>query len=300
MVCLLPALASLKTAFPDASIEVLCSPVNAALLEHDPNVDRVRIFDLPPRKARWRLAAALLRELRREHYDIVLTFYSRSHTHAAVALSGARVRAGFDSKPFHRFFTNIAHDQGGTHEIDRNFALLDAIGVKPVMHQPRIAVGRDDEQRAREWLDARDVARPLIALHAGAAIPRRRYPADRLAAAVLVLEPASFVIFEGPLDEEESAILLELLPGAHKFKGSLLQMAALLRHCDLAVMNDSGPMHVAAAMDVPVVGIFGPSPVERWAPRGLKTRVVRDPSGIIEEVLPSQITAAALELLSGT
>src|SRR6185503_459388 len=90
LVCLLPALASLRAAFPSARIDVLCSPANAPLLENDPNVDHVRVFDYPPRRQVWRLAAAMVREFRRRRYDMVLAFYSRTHTHLATALSGAR------------------------------------------------------------------------------------------------------------------------------------------------------------------------------------------------------------------
>lgn len=297
MVCLLPSLQSLRIAFPEARIDVLCSPANVSLLKHEPSISRVHAFPYPPRERTTRFTIALLRELRQQQYDVVFAFYSRSHTHLATALSGAKAKVGFDSKRYNSFFTHVAHDVRVWHEVDRNIALIKAFGVEPVTTQPRITVGSDDEAKAQQWLAQHHEVGPLIALHAGASLPGRRYDPDKLAIAVNNIVPdARFVIFEGPMDEAETAVLMRLLKNVHVFRGSLLEMAALLAHCDLAIMNDSGPMHIAASMGTPTVGIFGDSHTYRWQPRGI-AKFIQAPSRRFDDIRPEEITEAARQLI---
>lgn len=297
MVCLLPSLHSLRAAYPDARIDVLCSPANISLLEHEPSITRAYAFPYPPREQTTRFTIALLRELHQQKYDVVFAFYSRSHTHLATALSGAPARVGFDSKRYNSFFTHVAHDERVWHEVDRNMALIKAFGIQPVTNQPRITVGSADERKASEWLSQHGGDGPLIALHAGASLPGRRYDPEKLAIAVKGIAPnARFVLFEGPMDEAETPVLMRFLPNAHVFRGTLLQMAALLGHCDLAIMNDSGPMHIAASMGTPTVGIFGDSHTYRWQPRGV-SKFIQAPSRRFDDIRPEEITEAARQII---
>jgi ADP-heptose:LPS heptosyltransferase len=91
-------------------------------------------------------------------------------------------------------------------------------------------------------------------------------------------------------------VLTRLLKNVHVFRGSLLEMAALLAHCDLAIMNDSGPMHIAASMGTPTVGIFGDSHTYRWQPRGIAT-FIQAPSRRFDDIRPEEITEAARQLI---
>jgi heptosyltransferase-2 len=278
----LPALRALHARYPARRVDVLTTAAAAPLLADSPLVDR--IFPWAPSRGGITNALhqiALLSALRRQSYDALLLLHhltlatGRFKHRALVTAIGARLTAGLDNGRG-GFLDLRVPDQGfgARHEAEYCSAVAAAVGGEhegaPV--GPTLAdlgwgdIGREGSMRA---------ARPRIALHAGSGSYSlaRRWPLERvaeLAAALHESHDAEFVVVGGPGEAELSDRLLALL-GQPAWAESAPRaepksLAQALVSCDLFIGNDSFPMHLATAVGLPVVAIFGPSNAHAWGP----------------------------------
>ncbi|HET9494923.1 MAG TPA: glycosyltransferase family 9 protein, partial [Chloroflexia bacterium] len=231
----------------------------------------------------------LLVRLRRERYDALAVFHHFTTRWGSIKFrtlafaAGSPVRAGLDNGRG-GFLTLHALDRGfgAAHEVDYWLSVAGLLGADPrAGYRPSLPVTqrhRDDAARLLQDTGNRHAMTPapLVALHPGAGrySMARIWPVERFAQVARALVDrygAEIVIVGGP-DEAESAAELEAKverPGrVHAFAGrtSIHVTAALLERCDLFVGNDSGPMHMAAAVGTPVVAVFGPSNWGAWGP----------------------------------
>jgi heptosyltransferase-2 len=260
--------------------------LSAPLVEANPDVSEVHLYDPRGRHRSWTRRIALGWTLRRRGFDVAFAFRTSADAHLLAAMSGARYRVGYAEKPLGRLLTHRllgGHWRGAFHEVDRNLRLLDAIRIPAATRRTCIRLTPDEREWARDWLDAHRLRDELLlGVHVGASTPDRQYPAERMAhaASVLAAELGSrsrVVVFGGPADEAPLRGLLAALAvqGEAAWPLSLRQMAALFSQCALLLVNDSGPMHVGAALDVPLVALFGPGDHVRWMPENATARLVR-------------------------
>ncbi len=273
----LPVAAALRRRFPDAAIDWAVDERYAELLDLAPVVDRPIVLasrSRPP-VAAW---LAFRRELRLGAYDIALDLQGLGKSAAAVWLSGAARRVGF-APPFLRErwarwgYDETIHAGNPRHVIDRNLGILAAVGEKepdgvawefPLEVPPSPLA---DELRAR--LDP--PSGRYAVLNPNAAWPTKRWPPERFGAIATHLRDAhglpSIVVW-GPGDGESAGAAVEASGGAAILapETSLAELAALLQDAALVVSGDTGPLHLAAALGVPVVGLYGPSDPARNGP----------------------------------
>jgi heptosyltransferase-2 len=149
---------------------------------------------------------------------------------------------------------------------------------------PAIALPAGASRRGREWLTSRgwDGATPLLAVHPGAAGPEKRWPVERFEHTLLKTACAAMtlpIVIEGPAEPGLGAGLIRRLgPGNALFAESLPLdlLAAVLSHCRSYLGNDSGISHLAAALGVATVAVFGPTLPSQWAPLGKRVGVLCD------------------------
>ena len=265
----LPALDAIRACYPDAELVLLAAPWHAELLLDRPGpVDRVVV--VPPAPG-IRAAgpgepaggdAALVEFLaaaRGERFDLALQMHGGgANSNPLVAALGARVTAGLRSDgapPLDRWMRYVYYQP----EIVRYLEVAGLVGAQPVRMVPRLAVTEADVAEAAAVLG--EPRGPRIALHPGASDPRRRWPVDRFAEVAGRLAADGYdVVVTGTMAERELAdrvVALARLP-VRSLAGqlSLGGLAGLLAGCDLVVSNDTGPVHLAAAVDTPTVGIF--------------------------------------------
>ncbi len=145
---------------------------------------------------------------------------------------------------------------------------------------PHLSVDQRDFERGQEWLSEHKHAGSLIALHPGAGSAAKRWAVDRfetLAHAILEDDRASVVLIEGPSEAGIAAGIARTLPLPRAVQAiglPLPTLAAVLSRCVAFVGNDSGVSHLASALGVPSVVIFGPTDPGHWAPLGDHVRVV--------------------------
>ncbi len=282
------ALRALRQKFPEAKISVLLSPATRDLVEGNPDVDAVLVDD----RARVHKGMGylrLIREIRRRHFDLAVIYHTKKRTNFLCWAAGIPVRMGYKDKKF-GFLLNVPlpddRPLGRKHEVHYCLEVLKSLGVTDSPVTLHVPVQPDNEAWVKNWMGRCGIsqAQNLIAVSPSASCPTRRWPVNRFIELIRGLQgrfKASFVIVGGP----EGAPLAEEIQRAFSGpvynlagKTTLGQLVSLLKRCNLLVSNDSGPVHVAAALGTPVVSIFtrnqpGINP-ERWKPLGEKSAYV--------------------------
>jgi heptosyltransferase-2 len=198
-------------------------------------------------------------------------------------VSGARRRIGYATDRRAWLLTDALPVPAGTgHQLRDYDALLEAAGVTPDLDPPRLAVPEAAALRAERALEAAGLSPDagLLLLCPGSAFaPTKRWPADRYAALAEAVSGRGFssAIVIGPGERELGARVAAGAAPRVPVLGEDLdpaELAALLARARVVVANDSGPMHLAAAVGTPVVAFFGPTDPGRTAPSGAPSRIL--------------------------
>jgi lipopolysaccharide heptosyltransferase II len=276
-VCITPAVASIRSAYPDAAITVLAHPRCAAVFTGHPAVARVFTFAERRGPAAPADLFSLWRKLVRGGYDAVFLFH-RSRSKAVVAaLAGIPHRIGYDTKGRGIFLTRrVPQPARQMHMIDYHLALLAACGIPPARRYPQFFMSAADRSRAREIL-AESGLRPqdrYAVINPGGNWDRKRWPAicfAQTADRVARERGVKIVITGGEKDGELARLIagsMKTAPCIAAGRTTLKTLGAVLERALFYIGNDSGPTHIAAALRVPLVALFGPTSPELTGPAG--------------------------------
>lgn len=277
----LPAVAELRDRLP-ARVDWAVQPAFAPLVRAFRCVDRV--FEVP-RPSRLREWARALSALRREPpWDLVVDFQGllKSALVARAARAPRRIGPSFAREGSRLLYTELAGRRDKSrHAIDECFDVLRLLGV-PVPAEPRFPISAPAP--APEALDPPALAGlggPRIAVAPYSRWPSKNWPAERFSEAIrlLVREHGARVhVLGGPGDRAGAQAIVEAagVPAAnHCGAFSLVESAGLLARCEALLTNDSGPMHLAAALGVRCVALFGPTSAGRTGPYGPRHAILR-------------------------
>ncbi|MBV8858397.1 MAG: glycosyltransferase family 9 protein [Acidobacteria bacterium] len=318
----LPALSAIRRRFPKARVTVAVGGAAAAVVElagvadEALAVDRVGLRDGPKHLSVWQIGK-LVMEVRRRKFDFVVDLHSLSETNLLGFLSGAGQRL-YARRPG-RSLDYLANfrpappvEDRSKHAIDRYLDVVSPLGVGEVSRVPRLPVREEDGRAVDEMLRTALAGGkirgrkatagglgdgPLVGIFPGAGHPSRRWPVDRFAELAWMLErndSVRSVLFAGP---EERKLVREALT---KFPPSTVvldrltvpQLAAAAARLSVFVSNDTGPMHVAAAVGTPVVILMQHHPMFNcYIPPGERHRVVA--ARTIEEITADLAYTAA-------
>jgi heptosyltransferase I len=300
----LPAVAALGAALPRAQIgwlveerwsELLCAggePKRGPRSTRRPLIDSLHIANTK----RWRKAlfanetrqefASLISELRSAKYDAVIDFQGLIRSALFGWLSGANVRYGFvhPRESAARWFYTTAGSRAGTHVIEQNLALAQAFANKPLANlevqfpHDASAERNVDNELAKRGLNAFAILNP------GAGWGAKRWPAQRFAELAVRLKQShgiNSLINFGP-GEEHLARTVEASSNstAAGVSLSLSELIAFTRRAQLFVGGDTGPMHLAAALNIPTVALFGPTDPARNGPFTAYSATLRDAASV--------------------
>ena len=264
-----PSLFALRRFLPKAQIDILLEDWVAPLLEGSDLVDHVlTVGD----SAQSRLAVA--RELRRRSYDVAFNLHGGTTATFFVRASGARHRAGFSHYQYSFLYNHLAAAatefwrKENVHSAEQQLALLGSSGI-PVDDLPSSSLPVTDKgrtARVRDWFERGS----YVILHPGAAFFTKRWPAASFArtAEFLAAGGLNSVAIGSP---DETQILDELkraanVPVTTLSDLTLPEITALASKARIFIGNDSGIAHIAAAMKVPTVVVFGSSNRDHWRP----------------------------------
>jgi heptosyltransferase-2 len=231
--------------------------------------------------------------MRKRKFDTAIILHPTNRVHIIAFVAGIPNRIGLNRKlPF--LLTKALSDEkfrGQKHELEYTLDILKSINVEVFDKSLYVPVKKSNEASVEAKLSQRGVRGSdlLIAVHADASCPSKRWPLGRFASLIEKLKTSCdvrIVLVSGP---EEVAKIAEL---KHRLKSEVIdfsgqtsvgELAALLKRCKLFISNDSGPVHIAAAVGTPSVVIFGRkqpglSP-KRWAPTGKEDVVLHKDVG---------------------
>ncbi|MEX2127850.1 MAG: lipopolysaccharide heptosyltransferase II [Xanthobacteraceae bacterium] len=262
----------IKGRTPERPIDVLSSTLCMPLLDYMPGVRKGIVFDIPRRRPAFGLNWQLSRILKAENYGKAIITSRKWKAALAPALAGIPERVGFAGEWRYGLLTDVRHGENGLPRMIDQCAVL----ALPPSEQrqadwplPELVVPEKEiaEWRARNGLA--DEKRPIVSLCPGAVGPSKRWPEAKYAelAKRLAGEGVAVWVLGGPGEKEIARIISGGGKFARDLTGDDLRKAILaLAAADAAVSNDSGLLHVAAAIRTPAVGLFGPTSPWHWAP----------------------------------
>ena len=275
-----PAFRALRERFPHARICCLTGPLGAPLMHGCPYVDDVVVYDHKGQDKGVRGLGRVLMRLRQYHFDKVIDLQNNARSHLLAAWCMPRSSYGYRNGKMGMLLTDgIKDDQPGLAPVPHQFRILGKLGIVydegfRLEMWPR----RDDHDFAREllhgqWIDEKDHIIVGINIAASERWPSKNWPVasmaelcDRLAA-----DGVRVIITGMEKDRPVARALMTKArskPGMIVGKTNILQLAALISRCRVFVTPDSAPLHVASAMKVPVIALFGPTHPQRHVPPG--------------------------------
>lgn len=297
----LPAVGALRRHFPQAAIgwvveerwaELLCTlptPRAGQRSAQRPLVDRIHTVNTlkwrraPLSNHTWEQMAAGLSELRGVRYQVAADFQGAARSALLANWSGAGIIYGVRQPRENiasMFYTRTVMPRG-VHVVEQNFALAEAIAGAPlVLRKPEFPHDPAAEQEAEHRLHDHDIGRFAL-INPGAGWGAKQWPAERygyVAKRLAEQEGLRSLINFGPGEQELMRAAESASGGAAEgIACSLTQLIALTRRASLFIGGDTGPMHLAAALDVPVVALFGPTNPARNGPFSTRSLVLRSP-----------------------
>jgi lipopolysaccharide heptosyltransferase I len=280
----LPAVQSLRTTYPKARIDWLVERRMAFLLSAVPGIDGIITIDTAALRTNplaweaWRQAAQAIRRLRSARYDISLDFQGLIKTAGLSLLSGADARIGFSrelvrEKPAHWFYQRrVSKPAKPAHIVALNQLLAAEAGAIPRSERVNLSVPSEDEAAIDSLLSEKQLGEFVVINPGGGWYTKRWSPAryGALAARIGRELGLSIGVTTGPGEEMLFEKISSHCEGAklHNFQVPFLQLVPLIRRARLLIGGDTGPFHLACALGIPVVGIFGPTDPARNGPWG--------------------------------
>jgi heptosyltransferase-2 len=291
----LPALEALRARFAGSEIVLLSKPWVSEVYWHSPGMPRQIIYDPQGKHRGLRGLRNLISDVRAEHFGLAVLFQNAFQAAWIAWRAGIPSRVGY-ARDGRSLLLNeavpVPQRSAYGHEAFYYLQLLFRAGLierpEPVrpLEKPRLALREAELTWAAKRLQALrlDGPRFLIGIHPGASFgPAKRWPPERFAALAerMIGELRADVLIFGSAAEaplaEAIARAMKHAPTLLAGKTTLTQMLALLAHCQLVVTNDSGPMHIAAALGLPLVAVFGSTNERATGPLSARARVVKKP-----------------------
>ena len=253
-------LENLRAAFPHSEIHYLTEEFAKRAVENNPFVSKILTFNKKD------FVLSIIRKVRKEKYDLVFDFWSNPKTAQITFLSGARYRVGYEKRG-RKYAYNYLGKNGtmGEHAAEDNLVLLKAIDV-PITSKRIIYQTTKEENKFAEnffnELNNQDQLK-IGVIPSGGWESKRCDPVKwiEICNEIQKKYKVQFIILWGPGDRKDVKLISEGLKPTPVIgpKSTFGELSALIEKCDLIIANDSGPMHVSAALGKPTLGIFGPT-----------------------------------------
>ena len=265
-----PAILALRTRYPKARIVNVAAPMPLNVLKHSLLVDK-----LIAHPKNWRGTLSALRQIRREKPDLAICLSGSIRVAVMARLCGAKVRAGYAPSKYTFPLTLKVH-RAGPPSLQLDLTMAQALDA-PVVKENYVGLlepTADELVLVDKWLRDKnaDLGKPLVGINMGASVERRRWDVENFAAVCDALgDETQLIVFGGPGDLElvgklQSLTRAPLLIAAGEF--SPRETAALMQRCATVITSDTGPMHLAMAVNTPVVALFGLVPSSLRVPPG--------------------------------
>lgn len=246
---------SLHQKNPAFEIDLLIKKSNETLLQNNPKINRILIFD---KSNKLKSLFELIKKVRSERYDVIINLHRFTSSGIISFFSGATQKFGFSNNPFSFCYTNsVPHEvSNGKHEVERNLQLISSLGEFSIM-KPKLYLSSTDEDNVLRYK-----IRTYVCLAPASVWFTKQMPEIKWIELIQIIKNSGFHIYllggVGDYDlcerikERSENELIENLAG----KLSLLESAALMRDAKWNFVNDSGPLHLASSVNARVIAFF--------------------------------------------
>lgn len=269
---------NLQKDFPNASIDFLTEPPSKAVLEFIPAINEILLFD---KKEPFNSMKLIWRVMKRQ-YDLVIDMYSNPRTALVTYLSGARYRAGFPYRG-REYAYNLKGpvDRGTYHAAQLHLELLREIGLTSEDATLHFGISQNDSTFADAFFkETFAPGQPVVALSPSGGWESKKCDVSKfveIGNALFEKYKCKILVVWGPSDLKDAQNIcagistdVVLAPPS-----SIREMAALMKKCKFVIANDSGPMHIATAVQVPVLSLHGPTNPKLQGPFGNMHEYIR-------------------------
>ncbi len=279
-----PAVRTIRRNFPEAEISILVHPWVADVFNASPYIDHIIPYQKKSVHSGLRGIRRLSRELKRQNFDLAVLLQNAFEAALIVKLAGIPLRLGYSRDCRGILLSHaiaLKKERKTIHQVHYYQGLLADAGLKPGPDKLFLKISQKDKDSAARFIKAQDG--PLIGLNPGAAYgPAKRWPAEKYADLAYRVErnyQARVMVFGTDDDRQTAAVIARRCKNIIDLTGrtSLAEAMALIEQCRVFVTNDSGLMHVAAALNTPLAVIFGSTNPVTTGPFSKNNIILRRP-----------------------
>lgn len=276
-----PVIKNLRNAYPSSHIAFMVRPYTRQIVEGNPNLNEIIVYDKNNKHKGILSSIKFCFSLRKKRFDIAFILNPTSRANLITFFAGIPVRVGLNRK-MGKFLSHKIEDtkhEGKKHELEYTLDILREIGLEAFDTQTCFPLKQSSEQRIETLLEMLDIKNAgFIAIHPWASCPSKRWPKEHFIELINLLKAKTGLTII-IIDEQKRKFLADarkqnaVIDLSEKL--NLPDTASLLKRAKLFISNDSGPVHIAASLDTPVISIFGRnspglSP-KRWRPLGKRS-----------------------------
>ncbi len=249
-----PLISELKRLFPEVEIDMLVKKGNESLISGNPFIRNCYVLD--KENGKWKAIRSLIRSIRNNQYDLVLNLHRFGSSGLIAVRSGAKRVFGFRKNPFSFLYTKrFDHEIGtGKHEVERNLSLLEEFGAVKII-RPELYPSSSDDSKTKSLKNQR-----YVCLAPASVWYTKQLPIEKWIELCDQLTNETVYLIGGPNDRDlcETIRTTSSNPNIITLAGelSLMESASLIRDAAHAYVNDSGPLHIASAMNTPTTAFF--------------------------------------------
>lgn len=266
-----PVLPNLRDEFPDAEIYFLTKRHSRDILIDNPYLVRAFTYDSEEDKS-W----CLLKNIRKQKYDLVIDLYGNPRTALITFMSGARYRFGFTFRGRSYAYNIKAEGRGGkVHIVEFNLDALRHLGIPVKSKELLLQTNIVHEEFTDEFFRNSNLGgKTIIGISLTGGWEAKRYKIPDyidLIGKINKVYDVDFILFGGNERElNDCKTIHEAVPGNTYIApySPIKYLASMISRCSIVIGNDSGPLHISAAMKVPTLGIYGPTKSELASPYG--------------------------------
>ncbi len=286
-----PAIRAIRKNFPHSEITILAKPWVVPVFEENPHVDSIMIYESNNRHKGWRGRLRLIRDIRKKKFDLAILFQNAFEAAIIACVSRIPIRLGYDTDGRGLFLTHSVPVTRNAkfkdiHETDYYLGMLTPFGLTPDGSTLTLKISESNHRSADKLLTGYGIGESdqIVGINPGATYgSAKRWFSERYAALADKIQDrygSHILIFGAPGEKEIGQKVTQLIKKSTINlcgRTTLGEAIALINRCNLFITNDSGLMHVAAALDIPLVAIFGPTNPGTTGPIGTKSKIVRMP-----------------------
>ena len=261
VVLITPLIGAVKELYPSAKVDVMVIPQTAEVLENNPNINSIILFDKRQNKITSFLKTLFF--LRKIKYDIAISPHSSMTTVLLLYYANIPMRIGYDRWKAAKYLTHKVAHPAGINKTIKNLSLLSILSDNKFSNQTKLFPS-DRMFTKTDYLlsEIKSSTKKLIAIAPGSVWFTKKWSADYYKILAKQLVENNFgVVFIGSKDEREICDEVLTEKNGINLAGelSLLESAAVISKCDLMICNDSGALHIANAVETDVFAFFGPT-----------------------------------------